>query len=364
MRRSRKKQFIILIVIITLVMSLSVAYAVVSTTLTITGTTEIIASNWDIHFDNIVIDANSVTATSSPTITDTNKINFSVRLEEPGDYYKFSVDVVNAGGIDAMIDSVIKSPDLTEEEAKYLNYEIEYSDGTAISTKQLLNSGATKTISIKIAYRDDVSEEDLPSTSTSLSLAFTLIYVQADDTAEDSSGTTTPTATVRLISGDLTTPGSIVMIGDDSFNILSNDGTSVTLLLSYNITENIVFSTTNYWTDSAASYPVYVYNENSNLYSYVESYKSTIQSLGVTVEEARLITAEEIESLGCTIPSYTCPSDVGTWFNTTYFWAGTALDSIFLWSVENDGSHFSDSTQYNYPYAGVRPVIKISLSEF
>lgn len=363
MKKKRTKTLTILIVIITLIVSLSVAYAVLSTTLTITGNAEIIASNWDIHLENILIDEGSITATATPTITDTNTINFSVKLDNPGDYYKFTVDVVNAGEIDAMIDSVVKSPNLTEEEAHYINYEIEYSDGTSISSKQLLSAKSTKTLSIKISYRSDISEEELPTTATHLSLSFKLIYVQADETAEDTT-TSSPTSTVRLVSGDLTTPGSIVMIGDDSFNIISNDGSSVTLLLSYNITENIIFSTTSYWTDSVASYPVYVYNENSNLYSYVETYKTTIQSLGVIVEEARLITAEELENLGCITPSYTCPSDVSTWLNTTYFWAGTALDSHYLWSVDGDDSHFSDSTPYNYAYAGTRPVIKIALSEF
>ena len=49
MRSSRKKQYIILITIIALIFSLSVAYAVLSSTLSITGSAEVINSTWDFN---------------------------------------------------------------------------------------------------------------------------------------------------------------------------------------------------------------------------------------------------------------------------------------------------------------------------
>ena len=36
------------------------------------------------------------------------------------------VDVVNSGSIDAMIDSIIKTPELTESQKKYIDYYIEF----------------------------------------------------------------------------------------------------------------------------------------------------------------------------------------------------------------------------------------------
>lgn len=47
----------------------------------------------------------------------------------PGEFYEFTVDVVNEGSIDAMIDSVVKTPELTSAQAKYIKYEISYENG-------------------------------------------------------------------------------------------------------------------------------------------------------------------------------------------------------------------------------------------
>ena len=44
----------------------------------------------------------------------------------PGDFYEFTVDIVNNGIIDTMIDSINKALDLIVAQEKYLNYIIEY----------------------------------------------------------------------------------------------------------------------------------------------------------------------------------------------------------------------------------------------
>ena len=46
-----------------------------------------------------------------------------------------------------MIDSVIKNPDLTSEQAKYIKYEVSYQNGESIASKQLL--AKKKTMPIK-----------------------------------------------------------------------------------------------------------------------------------------------------------------------------------------------------------------------
>ena len=128
-RLSRKLQLIVLLVLTCLVGTMSIAYAVLSTSLTITGNTEISSASWNIHFNNIQIDSQSVVATSEPKIVNTNSVDFAATLNKPGDHYTFTVDIVNSGTLDAMIDSVVKTPNLTEEQAKYISYEISYNDG-------------------------------------------------------------------------------------------------------------------------------------------------------------------------------------------------------------------------------------------
>ena len=61
----------------------------------------------------------------------------------------------------------------------------------------------------------------------------------------------------------------------------------------------MAFSSTYYWSSTVSSYPAYVYDSNSTLYSYVENYKTYLSTLGVTPSEARLITYEELTALGC-----------------------------------------------------------------
>lgn len=115
--KNRKTLYIIIAILLILIFTLTIVYAALSTVLTINGQAEVTAASWDIYFDNIEVNEGSVKATKAPTKIDSRTINFIVSLEEPGDYYKFTVDVVNNGTIDAMIDSVIKTPTLTEQQA-------------------------------------------------------------------------------------------------------------------------------------------------------------------------------------------------------------------------------------------------------
>ena len=67
------------------------------------------------------INKGSVTATTEPTITESNKIsNFTFVLDKRGDFYEFTIDIINNGTLDAMIDSIEKTPALTSEQEKYL----------------------------------------------------------------------------------------------------------------------------------------------------------------------------------------------------------------------------------------------------
>ena len=182
MRRKNKKFYIVLIIIV--LFGVSVGYAAISRVLTITGNSEVKQNTWDIHFENVQIKNGSVTATKEPTLENSNtSVNFSFMLDLPGDYYEFTVDAVNKGTIDAMIDSITKTPELTTEQAKYLNYIIEYQNGEQISSKQLVSKNSFVRIKVRVEYRTDISESDMPTTNQSIDLGFTLNYVQADTTA-------------------------------------------------------------------------------------------------------------------------------------------------------------------------------------
>ena len=392
-RHNRKIQFIILFVLVCLVGTISIAYAVLSTTLNITGNTEVVASNWNVHFANVEANPASVNPIKTPIITDSKTIDFSVVLNKPGDFYKFNVDIVNDGSINAMIDSVIKSPDLTTEQAKYIKYEIEYINGESISTKQLLASGETKTISVLLSYRTDISASDLPSTPTTLSLSIQLNYVQADQTSTE---VTTSPKKIKVVNGDLDTVGSEICIGEECFYLISNDGYKVTMLAKYNLYVGGVydgttytfygeeatgiqnkdmrgyvgtnmrlgvaaFASTEYWINFAKNYPIYVYNSNSFVYNYVEGYRDYLESLGVTLLDARLISHDELSYLGCELDNNTCLNSLYDWIYWSTYWSGSAIDTNNVLFVNSQGIYTYTRSNGG---CGTRPVIEISLTEF
>ena len=377
--KDRETLYMILSLVLISVFSLTIVYAALSVTLNITGNSEVVASSWDIHLENVKVTSGSVSG-SAPSITSPTTATFSTTLNMPGDFYEFTIDVVNAGSIDAMIDSVVKTPELTSEQAKYLNYIIEYQNGESINTKQLVSKNSFVRLKVRVEFRKDVIESDLPTTSETLNLAFTINYIQSD------------------YSGSNVTDNGVYdpyKIGNENcfdtecFYIISSTEETVTMLAKYNLyvggeyngswtsyggaatgkqdstmigngatprKGTAKFSIINYWLSTVSSYPAYVYDSNSTLYSYVENYKTYLSTLGVTPSEARLITYEELTSLGCSGSS--C-KNAPSWVYATSYWSGSASSSSYVWVVNGSGhfdSCFSFSNRNNF---GCRPVIVI-----
>ena len=210
----------------------------------------------------------------------------------------------------------------------------------------------------------------------------------------------------NLIVGD-----EICVEGDttECFNFIGYDGNNIKLLSKYNLNvgnniqpgvegvqnslaigqnsdsstavdgyypATVKFSETNYWADGSnlkseygTSFPADVYDTDyneatGNNYSvvyYVENYKNTLESYGLTVNDARLLTYSEAidESIGCDGDNRECPTGFIT--NTT-FWLGSASDVNKLWTIGYDCWFGGDYFNYNLGY-GVRPVIVISKSD-
>ena len=208
---------------------------------------------------------------------------------------------------------------------------------------------------------------------------------------------------VRIIKGNLDTIGSELAIGNEHFYVISSTDTSVTMLTKYNLLVGnsvdtswnvtpltnptgiqdstaigkfsgksgigtVSFSRTNYWYSGGLmvqygkSYPAYVYDSSSYLYSYVENYKAYLKGKGVNIENARLIKFEELEALGCNSTSGSC-NDAPSWVYSTAYWSGSAFGTDIIWSVHGDASFAR--VIYSYDNSrGVRPVITVSKSLF
>ena len=382
-KRSFKNNFFIIFLII--VFCISIGYAVLSKTLAINGNSEVIQNTWDIHFDNVQVTDGSVIATSLPTIDNSKTaVNFSFMLDSPGDFYEFTVDVVNDGSIDAMVSSVTKTPALTSLQQKYLNYIIEYQNGEQIQSKQLVSKDSFVRLKVRVEYKKDITASDLPQNTETLNLGFTVNYVQSDGTEE--SVTDDGVKKVGTAHGSLDTIGTIVTSGSEQFYTIGTEGDNVKLLAMFNLYvgnkvtgNNIVEPLENptgmqndvaigndnnyifpYFGTTAFSNTSSTY-EGSIVEGYVNDYKNTLESnFGVDVLEARLITKDELtdsESFACEYDDM-CRSKY-SWIYSTSYWLVSFNNEYSVNYMRSDGFFLTCGYDTDDMF-GVRPVIVVA----
>ena len=187
MKKYKGKSIFIFFVV--LICSLGIGFSFLRTELKINGTATVNNARWDIHFANIVINPDSVelsTGDSAATISSsTTEVTYAITLKNPGDFYEFTVDAVNAGTIDAMIDTISSKMGGVEIETlpNYMEYSVTYSDGVPLEKNHYLKAGETKTYKVHIGFKKDISASDLTGQIESNSLSFHVAYVQADSNA-------------------------------------------------------------------------------------------------------------------------------------------------------------------------------------
>ena len=400
--KRRKTSYLLIFVIVLL--SISTGYAALNSTLIIMGTSAIQKNIWDVHFENLNIKEGSVTATTEPTITDSNRISdFTFVLDKRGDFYEFTVDVVNNGSLDAMVNNVEKTPTLTSEQEKYLTYKITYENGEEIKKNQLLKVNDFVRIKVRVEFKSNITASDLPQTQHVLNLGFVVNYIQAEDNGDfvDNNG-----KLVKVVSGSGTNTGDEVCFGKECFYVISSTNEKITMISKYNLyvgnethtycipdsddctdtyypyTDEATgiqdssmlgwksgmsisngtwkFSDTNYWNGAVDSYPANVYNSSSSLYGYIENYKTYLKSNSLNVIDARLITKEDLESLGCVISKWSCTEAPSWVYNITY-WSSIAYGENTVLTI-SDGGGIGANRYLIEGFAGVRPVIEIDRS--
>ena len=181
--KHKKKMNILYILVFIVLASFGVGYSYISTQLNVNGTANVTAASWDVHFANLNVTEGSITAETPANITSNTTVEFSATLENPGDFYEFTVDVVNNGTMDAMIDNYEITPELTENQQKYLDYTITYSDGAPLAYNQELKKGTTETLKVRFKYKENSDKTNYPTEDQSFNVLFSVTYAQSDDTA-------------------------------------------------------------------------------------------------------------------------------------------------------------------------------------
>ena len=188
--------------LIILLLGVSIGFAALTTTLKINGTATINKNTWDVHWANVgnIQKSSAVTETVVATVdqNDTTKVNFTVALNEPGDFYEFQVDAVNAGTLNAMVNlvSTIVNNDETASLPSYLKLSIKYADDTDVAQYHLLakadnsTTPATPTVErlkIRLEYDRDIDEATMEAIedNTAIGIEINIPYKQADENAID-----------------------------------------------------------------------------------------------------------------------------------------------------------------------------------
>ena len=377
MEKERSVKLLIISILFMLIAGLTVAFAALSTTLNINGTAYLDAAKWGIRFENLSepVKVGTATTTGTAKIEETKAAEITginVGLSIPGDKIVYTVDLVNKGTINAKIDNIEKTV-LTSEQQRYLTFKVTDKNGYEIKQGDILEKGETKKITITIEFIKDLTKEDLPKQTSTISLSYKLNFVQTDEKATSGSqGGNEKTYAV----------GDEFCLENECFYVIKDNGTTVDALAKQNVStesnrqdsnantlafvENGLYG---YWTDNTAnhnllskygtSYPANVFDSNSNLYKPLENYKTYLKNtLGKTSIDARLITYEELISLGCSGSS--CKS-APSWVYSTWYWTASADNHYHVWSVNSYGGF--DIRSFDYSNCGLRPVIIISKSD-
>ena len=207
-KKKSKKGIIILALL--LIVGVSIGYAALTAQLNIDGSTKIKGNNWSIDIPNNNFDLTDPACTDTTTgvgcplkddqqnkggdaevtqeptkVTSADgevKVEWAVTLYKPGDFYEFTVDAENDGTVDARL-SEVSVKGITTDQQAYATYSVTYSNGNAIAVGDTLAAGTTRTVKVRVAYKDDVSPENMPASDVDLGdsskkLSVSMKYVQ------------------------------------------------------------------------------------------------------------------------------------------------------------------------------------------
>lgn len=163
------------------ILVMSVGFAIRSQRLEINGNTTIgIDPKWDIHFGDVEVTEGSVTGDNvikAATVENdgTTVVTYDIKLPQKGDFYEFTVEVVNDGNLDAKIASIVNTSE--KDHTGYLKYDYVYSDSNeTVAEDDVLLQGETKLIKVRI---ENIYEENPAALGeTTFDNSFALVYEQ------------------------------------------------------------------------------------------------------------------------------------------------------------------------------------------
>ena len=184
--KNRKQRRVIFLLI--MLLTVTIGFALLSTTLKINGVAGINKNTWNIHWDDtsINVKTGSVEASNpivSKTTNNKDTVSFNVELSLPGDFYEFEIDAINEGSIDGSISLINnKTYKLVDGEIKeqelpnYILYTVKYNDNTTPQEGDILEKSQSKTYKIRVEY--DSNSSTLVNEDTTYKFEYSINYTQ------------------------------------------------------------------------------------------------------------------------------------------------------------------------------------------
>jgi len=189
-RNNRGLRSLIIVALIIAVVGISVAFAALGQTLTITGTGQITATDWDIHWsaaegDVIVSSSENVSEGINSGLPATLIEITGIILEAPGDKVEWTITASNAGDIDAELESVtnllskvitfdeLEESDLTEND---IIVTLKKAGGGTITAGDTLAAGTTQDYVLTIEFNP--LAETLPDLDVEIAITALFPWIQ------------------------------------------------------------------------------------------------------------------------------------------------------------------------------------------
>lgn len=417
MEKSRKQKILLIFVLMLSIASLSIGFAAFSVSLNISSSANVSVNSdtFSVKFSTSqtsLVVGDVVASNKTNGITTTNGIidnstnptikGLTATFTSPGQYAEFTFYARNEGEYTAYLNNINfigskrckaepgTTDSLVQSACDYINITVNVGGITYIETTPIAGHTLDKKNGEQIKIRLEYDSNGV-SVDGSFSIKFpNIAFVYS--TLDDSTIQPTIPKVVKLESGDLNTPGSIVSILDEKFYVIGQENGNVKLLSMYNlyvggkyesgtwtsygseatgiqdstmlgyVSEQSVRNGTTAFSSSNQKGTNYSDYSGSIVEGYVNSYKDYLEDLGVIISKARLIQRWELAELGCGRIAASCSSAPSFVYSTSY-WIGEAVNENRAWCVYNYAHYGGLDCHYDHSL-GVRPVIEIPLSEF
>ena len=175
---------ILLITLLVGIISISVAYAALSTSLKISASGKIAATKWDVHFENLTLVQNTSGNTGTvihPAQIQANTTQIRglvVDLKKPGDSVTYTFDIVNDSDVAAKLTSIVfNTPNCgaDQDECSKLEYSLKYTtSGQTPAVNNVLQKKTRINTTLTIKYKENspITDEDVSASGIDITMTY------------------------------------------------------------------------------------------------------------------------------------------------------------------------------------------------